>query len=129
MPGKAAAVQSGNDLEAKVAQLGEILGLTVESQVSVGRRIWGARRRIDVVLKHPETRVSLGIECKYQGSSGSAEEKIPATIDDIAAWPIRGIVVFAGDGFSINIKSYLLSTGKAVELSDLKTWLELYFGL
>ncbi len=129
MPGKAAAVKSGSDLEKKVVQLGRDLGLAVESQVAVGRRIWGARRRIDVVLKHQETRVSLGIECKYQGSSGSAEEKIPATIDDIRAWPIRGIVVFAGNGFSDNIRAYLLSTGKAVELSDLKKWLELYFGL
>jgi hypothetical protein len=127
--GKAAAVKSGSDLERQVAHLGAELGLTVESQVAVGRRIWGARRRIDVVLKHPETRVSLGVECKYQGSSGSAEEKIPATIDDIQAWPIRGIVVFAGTGFSENIKAYLLSTGQAVELCDLKKWLELYFGL
>ena len=112
-----------------MAELGLSLGLLVESQVSVGRRIWGARRNIDVVLKHPETRVSLGLECKYQGSSGSAEEKIPATIEDIQAWPIRGIVVFAGTGFSANIKAYLLSTGKAVELTDLRKWLELYFGL
>jgi hypothetical protein len=129
MPGKAAAVKSGNDLELQVAQLGDSLGLDVESQVAVGRRIWGARRKIDVVLKHPETRVSLGIECKYQGSVGSAEEKIPATIDDIRAWPIRGIVVYSGTGFSMNIKSFLLSTGKAVELPDLKKWLELYFGI
>ncbi len=129
MPGKAAAVKSGSDLEQEVAQLGAELGLAVDSQVAVGRRIWGARRKIDVVLKHPETRVSLGIECKFQGTSGSAEEKIPATIDDIRAWPIRGIVVFSGAGFSNNIRAYLLSTGKAVELPDLKTWLELYFGL
>ena len=129
MPGKAAAVQSGKDLENSVVQVGVELGLAVETQVAVGRRIWGARRQIDVVLKHPETRASLGIECKYQGSSGSAEEKIPATIEDIRAWPIRGIVVFEGEGFSDNIKAYLLSTGKAVELCDLKKWLELYFGL
>jgi hypothetical protein len=38
-------------------------------------------------------------------------------------------VVYSGDGFSENIKSYLLSTGMAVELCDLETWLELYFGL
>lgn len=129
MAGKANAVKSGSDLEQRVVELGLQLGLLVDVQVSVGRRIWGARRRIDVVLKHPETRTSLGIECKFQGSAGSAEEKIPATIDDIRAWPIRGIVVFAGAGFSTNIKSYLLATGKAVELPDLKTWLELYFGL
>jgi hypothetical protein len=129
MPGKGKAVRSGAELETQVAAIGEALGLNVDSQVQVGRRIWGAKRRIDVVLKHPETRVSLGIECKYQGVKGSAEEKIPATIEDIRAWPIRGLVVYSGAGFSDNIQSFLLSTGKAVELEDLKTWLELYFGL
>ena len=129
MPGKKNAVASGQDLEAAVAALGESLGLHVERQVAVGRRIWGARRHIDVVLKHPETRVSLGLECKFQGVSGTAEEKIPATIDDIRVWPIRGLVVFAGDGFSENLKYYLLSTGMAVEFDDLATWLRLFFGL
>lgn len=129
MPGKSTAVASGKDLQHQVAELGRALGLNSETEVEVGRRIWGARRRIDVVLKHPVTRVSLGIECKFQGGSGSAEEKIPATIEDIRAWPIRGIVVYGGDGFSSNMESYLLSTGMAVELSDLRPWLELYFGL
>jgi hypothetical protein len=129
MPGKAAAVESGRDLEEKVAAIGARLGLKVERQVKVGRRIWGAQRRIDVVLKDNHTRVSLGVECKFQGSAGSAEEKIPATIEDIGAWPIRGLVVYAGEGFSENLKAFLLSTGKAVELEDLETWLELYFGL
>ena len=129
MPGRDKAVASGKELQTEVATLGRAIGLLADTEVEVGRRIWGARRRIDVVLKHPETRVSLGIECKYQGGTGSAEEKIPATIEDIRAWPIRGIVVYSGAGFSANMESYLLSTGMAVELSDLKSWLELYFGL
>lgn len=129
MPGKSTAVESGNDLRDRVAEIGHALGLEAVTEVSVGRRIWGARRKIDVVLKHRETRVSLGVECKYQGTTGSAEEKIPATIQDIRAWPIRGIVVYSGAGFSQNMESYLLSTGMAVELRDLKKWLELYFGL
>ncbi len=129
MPGKEQAVQSGRDLEDRVAMIGEELELLVSRQVEVARRIWGAKRFIDIVLKHPETRVSLGIECKYQGGSGSAEEKIPATIQDIEVWPIRGIVVYSGAGFSPNMESYLLSTGKAVELNDLAAWLRLYFGL
>jgi hypothetical protein len=122
-------VQSGQDLERAVASLGQSLGLELRQQVRVGRRLWGAERRIDVILTHREARRSLGLECKFQGSSGSAEEKIPATISDIAAWPIPGIVVFAGDGFSPNMRQYLLSTGKAVELEDLESWLLLYFGL
>jgi hypothetical protein len=129
MPGLARAVQSGQDLERAVAELGQSLGLELRQQVRVGRRLWGAERRIDVILTHREARRSLGLECKYQGTSGSAEEKIPATISDIAAWPIPGLVVFAGDGFSPNMRQYLLSTGKAVELEDLESWLLLYFGL
>ncbi len=129
MAGKGKAVSSGNLLRDAVVEVGAGLGLDTNIEVKVGRRIWGARRSIDVVLKDSATRVSLGIECKYQGVSGSAEEKIPATIDDIGVWPIRGIVVFSGDGFSANMTAYLLSTGMAVELSDLKKWLELYFGL
>ncbi len=129
MPGKAKAVASGAELRDKVLLLGQDLGLDGQIEVAVGRRIWGAKRHIDVVLTHTETRRSLGIECKYQSVTGSAEEKIPATIKDIEAWPIRGIVVYSGTGFSSNMVSYLLSTGKAVELPDLKKWLELYFGL
>lgn len=129
MPGKSQAVASGKELQDRVVDLGRGLGLDVASEVVVGRRIWGAKRRIDVVMKHPDTRVSLGLECKFQGGPGSAEEKIPATIEDIAAWPIRGIVVYSGDGFSPNMINYLLSTGRAVELDDLRPWLELYFGI
>jgi hypothetical protein len=129
MPGKSQAVESGRELQDRVVALAHELHLNVTTEVIVGRRIWGSKRRIDVVMKHPETRVSLGIECKFQGGPGSAEEKIPATIEDINAWPIRGIVVYAGDGFSKNMESYLLSTGRAVEVSDLRAWLELYFGL
>ena len=129
MPGKSTAVVSGNDLRDRVAEIGRELGLEAAVEVEVGRRVWGARRKIDVVLKHKETRVSLGVECKYQGGPGSAEEKIPATIQDIRAWPIRGIVVYSGEGFSANMESYLLSTGMAVELNDFKKWIELYFGL
>lgn len=129
MPGKAAAVSSGKELQDQVKALGLELGLDVQVEVAVGRRIWGAKRRIDVVLKHPVTRLSLGVECKYQGGPGSAEEKIPATLEDIRAWPIRGIVAYSGTGFSTNMQSYLLSTGMAVELVDLPQWLELYFGL
>ncbi len=129
LAGKGKAVRSGRELRDKVAALADSLGLNVETEVQVGRRIWGAKRHIDVVVKHPETRVSLGIECKFQDSRGTAEEKIPATIDDIKAWPIRGIVVYAGKGFTPNMESYLVSTGAAIGFEDLQSWLELYFGL
>jgi len=109
--------------------LARTLNLDAEPEVYVGRRIWGAQRRIDVVITDPTTRKRLGVECKFQGGAGTAEEKIPATIEDIRSWPIDGIVVFAGTGISANMRAYLLSTGKAVELPDLEVWLRFYFGL
>ncbi len=120
---------SWQGLTAACAEIARELGLDVETEVYVGRRIWGARRRIDVVVTDPAQRRSLGIEVKYQRSAGSAEEKIPSTIDDIRAWPIPGIVCFHGPGFSDHMKSFLHASGKAVELQDLETWLRLHFVL
>ena len=111
------------------ARLAQTLGLEVRRQVKVGRRIWGPERRIDLVVREPALRRSLGIECKYQGVAGTAEEKIPATIDDIAAWPIDGIVCFHGPGFSTHMRSFLIASGKAVEFEDIADWLRLYFAL
>lgn len=129
MSGGAKAVTSGDDLAKAVCSLGAELGLEVREQFKVARRIWGAERRIDVLLRDPKTSKALGVECKYQGGGGSADEKVPTTIQDMAAWPIAGLLVFAGAGFSQNMRSYLISTGKAVELEDLKPWLCLFFGL
>ena len=122
-------ITSGAELERAVETLARSLGLQTRTQVRVARRLWGAERRIDLVLRHPDSERSLGIECKFQGTGGSAEEKIPATIQDIGAWPISGIVVFDGAGFSANMRAYLHSTGKAVAYEDLNGWLTLFFGL
>jgi hypothetical protein len=129
MAGLETAVTNGQQLVQVIVELGTSLGLEVAEQVRVGRRLWGAVRKIDVVLIHPDTRKTLGIECKCQAVPGTAEEKIPSTIQDIGAWPIPGIVVFAGPGFSDNVRNYLIASGKAVALEDVRPWLSLFFGL
>jgi len=129
MPGKGLAVQNGDDLVKEVVKIAQKLGLETKEQFHVARRIWGANRKIDVILIEGKSRKTLGVECKFQATGGSAEEKIPATIQDIAAWPIPGIVVFSGEGLTENMKSFLISTGKAVELIELEPWLRLFFGL
>lgn len=129
MPGRAEAVSSGRELEDVVAEICQPLGLIVRRQVSVGRRIWGKKRRIDIVVEHPETRKRLGIECKYQGVSGTAEEKIYATLQDIEAWPIPGIIVIGGQGFSESTANALIATGKVILVEDLEEWLRLFFDL
>lgn len=129
MPGGSQASQSGAALESEVQAIALSLGLAVRTQVKVGRRLWGSDRRIDLVVTDHSTRRSLGIECKFQTAKGSAEEKLLAVVSDIAAWPIPGIIVFAGAGFSTNLRQFLYSTGKAVDLDDLPEWLTLFFGL
>jgi hypothetical protein len=129
MPGKGSAPRSGQDLQQRVVELAHKLGLRAETEVTAARRLWGAKRRIDVVLVQEKTGKNLGIECKYQAGSGSAEEKIPATIKDIESWPIPGIVVIDGEGFSTNMQGYLMATGKVVWFTDLEGWLRLYFAL
>lgn len=122
-------ITTGRQLEQAVADLGRALGLDVRTQVRIGRRVWGRQRHIDVVLRSPELRVRLGIECKYQGVAGTAEEKIPATLEDIESWPFRGLVVFHGKGFSENFPPYLRGKGKAIAFDELADWLIEFFDL
>jgi len=129
MPGKSTALRKGDVLKEKVVELATKLGLKAETEVRAARRLWGAKRRIDVVLMYEKTGRILGIECKYQGTRGTAEEKIPATIEDLEHWPIPGIVVIDGAGFSDNMIGYLMSTGKVVWFEDLEDWLRLHFVL
>ena len=129
MPGRGTAPRSGKELQQQVVELARKLGLKAETEVTAARRLWGSKRRIDVVLINEKTGKNLGIECKYQATSGSAEEKIPATIKDIESWPIPGIIVISGEGFSTNMQGYLMATGKVVWFEDLEDWLRLYFAL
>ena len=129
MSGRGTAPSGGEALELAVAALAQGLGLEVRRQVKVGRRLWGAERRIDVVVTEPTSRRRLGLECKFQGVPGTAEEKIPTTIQDISAWPIPGLVVFSGEGFSPYMRSFLIASGRSVELEDLEAWLRMFFGL
>lgn len=129
MPGKGTAPKSGDDLKQRVVALAQRLGLKAQTEVRAARRLWGAARHIDVVLTDEKTGKRLGIECKFQATRGTAEEKISATIQDITYWPIPGIVVIDGKGFSANMQGYLMSTGKVVWFEELEDWLRLYFGM
>jgi len=103
--------------------------LKTQVEVKAARRLWGQRRYIDVVITDEKSGKRLGVECKFQATPGTAEEKIPATIQDMEHWPVPGIVVIDGEGFSENMRGHLMSTGKVVWFSDLEDWLRLCFGL
>jgi len=127
-PGQNQPVSTGAAVEAEVAKVIQQLDLSYLRQVKMGVSILG-RRRVADFLVYDHAGRSLGIECKYQQTPGSAEDKLVHTITDFDARPVSHILVFGGEGFSKNIKGYLLSTGKAVELKQLRNYLVFYFGL
>ncbi len=112
-----------------VADLARNLGLETKTRVSMGRKIWGRKRTVDVVVSDPRQRLRLGISCMFQSEQGTAEERALATLEDMEAWPIRGLLVFAGDGYSPGFTAYLRARGSAVGLEELETWLQFFFDL
>lgn len=78
-------------------------GLAVYREVSVGKTIIGKNRHVDIFLVHPDTARAFAIECKYQETAGTADEKIPYTIRDMEVMGIPGCIVYAGAGFSEGI--------------------------
>jgi len=88
-------------------------GLTVYREVSLGKSIIGKNRRIDVFAVHRESAKALAIECKVQNSTGTADEKIPYTLQDLAAMHIPAFVVYAGSGFSDGVLHMLRSSERA----------------
>lgn len=75
-------------------------GIQCFREVSVGKSIIGKNRRIDLLVLCESTNDAFAIECKYQGSQGTVEEKLPYSLADTKSMPMAGAVVYAGDGFS-----------------------------
>ncbi len=75
-------------------------GLVVYREISLGKTIIGKDRQIDVFVVRPADQRAIAIECKYQDVQGTADEKIPYALDDLAALWIPGCLVYAGRGWS-----------------------------
>ena len=74
--------------------------LKVYREISVGKTIIGKNRRIDVFCVCETTNKAFAIECKFQESEGTVDEKIPYALDDLQALPMAGCIAYAGKGFS-----------------------------
>jgi hypothetical protein len=75
-------------------------GLVVYREVPLGKSIIGKNRRIDIFALHESTDRALAVECKYQQTGGTADEKLPYTLSDLSAMHIPAFAVYAGKGFS-----------------------------
>jgi hypothetical protein len=88
-------------------------GVEVYDEVSAGTSMIGKQRRLDLLLLHRDSGRALALECKYQDSSGTADEKIPYSLQDLATLRMPAAIVYAGGGFSMGVLHLLQSSEMA----------------
>ncbi len=88
-------------------------GLKVYREVRVGKSIIGKNRCIDVFCVREEDRTAFAVECKFQDSAGTVDEKIPYALDDMNALPMAGCIAYAGKGFSDGVLHMLNASPRA----------------
>jgi hypothetical protein len=88
-------------------------GIQIYEEVHLGTSMIGKQRRIDLFVLHPASGVALAVECKFQDSPGTVDEKIPYALQDLRAMRMPGVIVYAGAGFSEGVLHLLQSAEDA----------------
>src|SRR5688500_2899417 len=96
-----------------VARRFESRGLKVYREVRVGKTIIAKNRCIDILCVGGDGLKAFAIECKFQDSQGTVDEKIPYALDDLQALPMVGCIAYAGTGFSPGVLHMLAASPHA----------------
>jgi hypothetical protein len=88
-------------------------GLAVYREIRVGKSIIGKNRCIDVFCVREADNRAFAVECKFQDSPGTVDEKIPYALDDLDALPMAGCIAYAGKGFSEGVLHMLNASPRA----------------
>jgi len=79
-------------------------------QCEIGSDIYGKRRRVDFILYHPQRWTgNLVIQCKWQASGGSVDEKYPFEVLSIQLNQYDTIIILDGAGYSKGAEQWLKS--------------------
>ena len=98
-------------------------GIDVYREVNLGKTIIGKNRRVDIFALDTRSGVAFALECKYQDSAGTVDEKIPYALADLEALAMPAGLVYAGQGFSKGIQDMLSAAPKAAHcLPDSERW-------
>ena len=87
--------------------------LKVYREIKVGKTIIGKNRCIDIFCVSDDTQKAFAIECKFQDSQGTVDEKISYALDDLRALPMAGCIAYAGQGFSDGVLHMLAASRHA----------------
>ena len=88
-------------------------GLKVYREIRVGKSIIGKNRCIDVFCVRESDNRAFAVECKFQDTVGTVDEKIPYALDDLDALPMAGCITYAGKGFSEGVLHMLRASPHA----------------
>ena len=91
----------------------EARGIRVYREVALGKSIIGKNRKVDLLLVDEASQGGFALECKYQATQGTADEKIPYALEDLRAMRMAAGLVYAGDGFSIGVLHMLRASEMA----------------
>ncbi len=79
-------------------------------QVETGKDIYGKRRFVDVILYHPRLWPDcLVIQCKWQSSQGSVDQKFPFEVLSIQQDEYDTIILLDGGGYALGARQWLLN--------------------
>jgi hypothetical protein len=90
-----------------------VRGLKVYREVKIGKTIIAKNRCIDIFCVSEKSNDAFAIECKFQDSEGTVDEKIPYALDDLKALSMAGCIAYAGKGFSKGVLHMLEASPNA----------------
>jgi hypothetical protein len=102
-----------NLVAAYIARRFALRSLKVYREIRIGKTIIGKNRCIDIFCVADDSQKAFAIECKYQDSQGTVDEKIPYALDDLLALPMAGCIAYAGQGFSDGVRHMLAASRHA----------------
>lgn len=105
MPKTATGPSYSNLVAAYIQQNFSGRNITVYREVPLSKTVIGKKRVVDLFLIEEDTKRAFAIECKFQNVSGTADEKIIYSLENMAALrnSIPGCLVYAGEGWSKGI--------------------------
>ena len=87
--------------------------LKVYREIKIGKTTIGKNRCVDIFCVCESSNKAFAIECKYQDSQGTVDEKVPYALDDLRAMPLDGCIAYAGKGFSDGVLHMLAASRHA----------------
>jgi len=117
------------EFERLISLIGVSAGLDYRRKLTVGKTIYGKDREVDVLFRDARNGNRLAVEAKYQRVTGTADEKLPYAMLNLATLPLPGVIVYGGGGFHLGALHWLCANTRATDIARLSEWLTVFFAL